>query len=138
MSENKIIRVKDVMKKEFDVVNGLITVAEALRAMKHTETKTLLVDKRNSEDEFGMVLLSDIARKVLAKDKSPDRVNIYEIMTKPVMTVGPEMDIRYCARMFDRFGLSRAPVIEDGLLIGIISFTDMVIKGILNNSNSND
>ncbi|HED17092.1 MAG TPA: CBS domain-containing protein [Gammaproteobacteria bacterium] len=139
MSENKIIRVKDVMKKEFDVVNGLITVAEALRAMKHTETKTLLVDKRNSEDEFGMVLLSDIARKVLARDKSPDRVNIYEIMTKPVMTVDPEMDIRYCARMFDRFGLSRAPVIEDGLLIGIISFTDMVIKGILNsNNNTND
>jgi len=137
MSENKIIRVKDVMKREFDVVNGLITVAEALRAMKHTETKSLLVDKRNSDDEFGIVLLSDIAKKVLAKDKSPDRVNIYEIMTKPVMTVGPDMDIRYCARLFDRFGLSRAPVIEDGLLIGIISFTDMVIKGILN-SNDND
>ncbi len=134
MSENKIIRVKDVMKREFDVVNGLITVAEALRAMKHTETKSLLVNKRNSDDEFGIVLLSDIAKKVLAKDKSPDRVNIYEIMTKPVMTVDPDMDIRYCARLFDRFGLSRAPVIEDGMLIGIISFTDMVIKGILNSN----
>jgi len=134
MSENKIIRVKDVMKREFDVVNGLITVAEALRAMKHTETKSLLVNKRNSDDEFGIVLLSDIAKKVLAKDKSPERVNIYEIMTKPVMTVDPDMDIRYCARLFDRFGLSRAPVIEDGMLIGIISFTDMVIKGILNSN----
>jgi len=134
MSKNKIIRVKDVMKREFDVVNGLITVAEALRAMKHTETKSLLVNKRNSDDEFGIVLLSDIAKKVLAKDKSPERVNIYEIMTKPVMTVNPDMDIRYCARLFDRFGLSRAPVIEDGMLIGIISFTDMVIKGILNSN----
>jgi len=137
MSEQKIIRVKDVMKKEFDVVDGLITVAEALRTMKHTDTKTLLVNKRNSEDEFGMVLLSDIARKVLAKDKSPERINIYEIMTKPVLSVDPGMDIRYCARLFDRYGLSRAPVIEDGMLIGIISFTDMVIKGILN-SNDND
>jgi len=134
MSGNKVIRVKDVMKREFDVVNGLITVAEALRAMKHTETKSLLVDKRNKNDEFGMVLLSDIAKKVLAKDKSPERVNIYEIMTKPVITVDPDMDIRYCARLFDRFGLSRAPVIEDGLLIGIISFTDMVVKGILNSN----
>ncbi len=134
MSERKIIRVKDVMKSEFDVVDGLITVAEALRAMKHTDTKSLLVDKRNPEDEFGMVLLSDIARKVLAKDKNPERVNIYEIMTKPVMTVDPDMDIRYCARLFDRFSLSRAPVIEDGMLIGIISFTDMVLKGVLDNN----
>ena len=134
MNERKIIRVRDVMKSEFDVVDGLITVAEALRAMKHTDTKLLLVDKRNPEDEFGMVLLSDIARKVLAKDKSPERVNIYEIMTKPVMTVDPGMDIRYCARLFDRFGLSRAPVIEDGMLIGIISFTDMVLKGVLDNN----
>lgn len=134
MSERKIIRVRDVMKTEFDVVDGLITVAEALRAMKHTDTKSLFVDKRNPEDEFGMVLLSDIARKVLAKDKNPERVNIYEIMTKPVMTVDPNMDIRYCARLFDRFHLSRAPVIEDGMLIGIISFTDMVLKGVLDNN----
>ena len=51
-------------------------------------------------DEYGMVLLSDIAKQVLAKDRSPKRVNIYEIMAKPVLSVQPDMDIRYCARMF--------------------------------------
>ena len=39
------------------------------------------------------------------------------------------MDIRYCARLFEQFGLSRAPVLEDGRLIGIVSFTDMVLHG---------
>ena len=86
-----------------------------------------MIDKRHDDDEYGMVLLSDIARNVLAKDKSPDRMNVYEIMTKPVLPVDPDMDIRYCARYFDRFGLSRAPVIEGGKVIGIVSYTDMVM-----------
>lgn len=134
MNDQKITRVRDVMKTEFDVVDGLMSVAEALRTMKHTDTKSLIVDKRHKDDEFGIVMLSDIARKVLAKDKSPERINIYEIMTKPVLAVAPDMDIRYCARLFDRFVLSRAPVIEDSMLIGIVSFTDMVLKGIVTNN----
>jgi predicted transcriptional regulator len=77
-----------------------------------------------------MVMLSDIAKQVLAIDRAPDRVNIYEIMSKPVITVNPKMDIRYCARLFARFDLSRAPVVENREVIGIISYTDMVVKGL--------
>ncbi len=98
--------------------------------MKHVETKALIVNKRHEHDEYGIVLLSDIARHVLAKDRAPERVNVYEIMSKPVMAVDPQMDIRYCARLFDKFGLSRAPVIENGSVIGIVSYTDMVLKGL--------
>lgn len=129
MSKNEVIRVRDVMKKKFDLVEGLTTVAEALRTMKHVDTKCLLVNKRHDNDEYGIVLISDIARSVLAVDRAPDRVNIYEIMSKPVVTVDPDMDIRYCARMFDKFGLSRAPVVEHKELIGIVSYTDMVLQG---------
>jgi predicted transcriptional regulator len=131
-SERKIIRVRDVMKENFDMVDGRITVMDALRTMKHVETKTLLVNKRNDDDEYGMVLLSDIAKLVLAKDRSPDRVNVYEIMAKPLLSVDPDMDIRYCARFFENFGMSRAPVVEHRKIIGIISFTDMVLKGLVN------
>ena len=130
-SDKRIIRVRDVMKAEFDMVDGRITVAEALETMKHVETKTLIVDKRNDDDEYGMVLISDIAKRVLGEDRSPSRVNVYEVMSKPLMTINPNMDIRYCARFLERFGLSRAPVIEDGKVIGIISFTDLVLKGLV-------
>jgi len=130
-SEREIIRVRDVMKTEFDMIDGRVTVMEALRTMRHVETKSLIVDKRNDDDEYGMVLISDIAKKVLAKDRSPDRVNVYEIMAKPLLPVDPDMDIRYCARYFENFNLSRAPVVEHRKVIGIISFTDMVIKGLV-------
>jgi len=131
-SEREIIRVRDVMKTNFDMIDGRVTVMEALRTMKHVETKALVVDKRNENDEYGMVLISDIAKLVLAKDRSPDRVNVYEIMAKPLLPVDPDMDIRYCARYFENFSLSRAPVVENKKVIGIISFTDMVLKGLVN------
>jgi len=131
MSERKVIRVRHVMKAQYDMVDGMTTVKDALAKMSHVETKCLIVDKRHADDEYGIVLISDIAKYVLAMDRAPERVNVYEVMTKPVIAVDPEMDIRYCARLFDKFGLSRAPVIEGGKLIGIVSFTDMVLHGMV-------
>jgi CBS domain-containing protein len=131
MSEKMLVRVRDVMKPHFDMVEGMATVAEALDTMQHVDTKSLIVKKRHDNDEIGMVLLSDIARQVLAQDRAPDRVNIYEVMSKPVITVHPDMDIRYCARLFGRFDLSRAPVVENREVIGIVSLTDLVMKGMV-------
>ncbi len=131
MSTPNIVRVRDVMRTEFDRVDGMITVADALKCIQFKDTRTLIVNKRNADDEFGMVLLSDIARYVLAKDRAPERVNIYEIMIKPVITVSPDMDIRYCARLFDRFHVSRTPVVENDEVIGIVGFTDMVVSGMI-------
>lgn len=130
MKERKVIHVSEVMKKDFDVVDGLMSVSDAVATMKHVDTKCVIINKRHDDDAFGMVLISDIARQVLAKDRAPERVNVYEIMTKPVMTVAPDMDIRYCARLFERFGLSRAPVEQEGKIIGVVSLTDMVLNGL--------
>ena len=131
MTQKTIVRVRDVMKPSFDVIDGMTTVAEALKKMKHVETKTLIVDKRNEDDEYGVVLISDIAKQVLAKDRAPERVNVYEVMAKPAISVDPDMDIRYCARLFEKFGLSRAPVVENKKMVGIVSFTDMVLRGMV-------
>nr|VFJ63797.1 MAG: CBS domain-containing protein [Candidatus Kentron sp. DK]VFJ66530.1 MAG: CBS domain-containing protein [Candidatus Kentron sp. DK] len=133
MKERKILRVKHVMKRKFDTVSGMTTIKEALEMMQHVETKCLIVEKRHEDDEYGILLLSDIARRVVAVDRAPERVNVYEVMQKPVVSVDPNMDIRYCARLFDRFGISRTPVIEDGEVVGIISYTDVVIAAVAPN-----
>ena len=125
----KKVTVREVMKDNFDMVDGMMTVLEAMKAMQHRNNKSLIVDKRDEHDEYGMVLISDVATKVLAVDRAPERVNVYEVMTKPILTIDPEMDIRYAARLFHRFGLSRTPVVEDGKVVGIVSYTDMVLKG---------
>ena len=130
MNDTHPVQTRNVMYGKFLEIDGLATVAEAITAMKENNTQVIIVKKRNEHDEYGIVLLADIAKKVLARDQSPDRVNIYEIMSKPVIGVDPDMDVRYCARMFERFGLSVAPVIENKKVIGIVSYRDLVFKGL--------
>ncbi len=130
-NKKKIIRVGDVMKRDVDIMDGMLTVTEAVRSMKYPATRTIIVDKRNEDDEYGAVMFRDMARRVLARNLSPDRVNIYEIMSKPIISVDARMDIRYCTRLFHRFGLSRAPVVEDGKIIGLVSYTDIVLNGLI-------
>jgi len=129
MSPTKVTRVREVMTDKYQMVDGLTTVCDAISLMKESGAVALLVDKRHADDEYGIVLLSDIARHVLAANRAPDRVNIYEIMSKPVIAVHPDMDIRYCARLFDKFGIAYAPVLEGGNLSGLVTYADLVLKG---------
>lgn len=130
MSKKEIVRVRDVMRPDVDIVDGMTTVQDALKDMKHLKNKMLIIDKRHEDDEYGVVMISDIAYHVLARNKAPERTNVYEIMSKPVVSVDADMDIRYCARLFERLKLSRAPVIENGKLVGVVSLTRMVLEGV--------
>ena len=128
--QKKIIKARDIMHEQHLELDGMATVKEALDAMKAENATVIIVNKRHEHDAFGIVLLPDIAKKVLARDRAPNRVNVYEIMSKPVLSLDPDMDVRYCARMFDRFGLSNVPVIEDGQVIGIVSYSELVFRGL--------
>lgn len=126
----KVIKARDVMHEKHLEMDGMATVSEALAAMKAEKADVVIINKRDEHDSLGMLLLSDIAKKVLAKDKAAERVNIYEIMSKPVIPVEPDMDVRHVARMFDSFGLSKAPVVENGQVIGIVSYNELVFDGL--------
>lgn len=125
----RITRVRDVMKSGVDIVDGMMTVSTALRRLQHPENRALFVAKRHEDDEYGVVMFRDIAREIIGKGLNPDRVNVYEIMSKPVIAVDPGMNVRYCIALMDRFGLSRVPVIDDGTISGIVSYSDIVLKG---------
>jgi CBS domain-containing protein len=130
IENNKLIRVKDVMKTDFGTIDGIETVSDALKKMKMLKTAVLIVNKRNDNDEYGMITSGDIARHVLARDRAPDRVNVYEIMSKPVISVHPDMDIRYCSRLFANYNLVRAPVLENNKVIGMVSPNSLVLDGL--------
>jgi len=127
--EITVIRVHQVMKTGIDIVDGMMTVSDVLEFLKYPETRTIIVNKRHPDDEYGIVMFSDIARKVMGAGRSPDRVNIYEIMTKPIISVHPSMDVRYCVNLLGQFGLSRVPVVDGGQIVGLVSYSDIVLKG---------
>ena len=130
MRKKKRICVKDVMKPNFGSVDGSMTIIEALNEMKRLQTAVLVVNKRDEDDEYGLLLVSDIAREVLAKDRAASRVNIYEIMTKPAVCVDPGMDIRYCSRLMSSFDLTRVLVVKDDAVLGTVSPRALVLDGL--------
>jgi CBS domain-containing protein len=130
MKSKKRICVKDVMKTNLGTINGKATVMDALNEMKRLQTAVLIVNKKHEHDEYGLILVSDIARRVLAKDKAPSRMNVYEIMTKPAVCVNPDMDIRYCSRLMSSLNLTRVLVVKDSELLGTVSPRALVLEGL--------
>ena len=130
MSDTKRIQAQEVMEQDFVMVDGMTTVTEAVELMRQNSANHLIINRRTKHDEYGIVVPSDIATRVLAQNRSADRVNVYEIMSKPVLFIRPEMDIRYCARFFGRFGISAAPVNSRGRIQGLVSYQHLVLKGI--------
>jgi predicted transcriptional regulator len=124
---HKLVQVKDAMTTNtYQFADGMITVTEGIKLAKEHNVNALIINKRNDNDEYGLVMLADIAKEVIAKDRSPDRVNLYEIMAKPLLSVPPTMDVRYCARLFERFSVHSAPVVENNQIIGMVDYIQMV------------
>ena len=130
MTSKDRISVKAVMKSEFGTIDRNVTIKDALDEMKRLQTAVLVVNKRDEDDEYGLLLVSDIARMVLAKDRAASRVNVYEIMTKPAVCVDPDMDIRYCSRLMATFDLTRVLVVKDDVLLGTVSPRALVVDGL--------
>ncbi len=122
-----IIRARDVMRKGIVSIDGMATAKEAAAEMRSEKVFSLLVKKRHVDDAWGIVVVQDFIKGVIIASRSPSAVHVYEIMTKPVITVPADMDIRYVARLIYRAGIRRAPVEDGGELIGMISLSSLIL-----------
>lgn len=122
--------VRDCMRTDVTEVDGQLDILSALKIMKKVGATSLIVKRRDESDEYGMLLFSDVAKKVIAENRSPERVNVYEVMAKPVLTVRPDMKVRYCARLFENCGISHAPVVENDKIVGLVSHYRLVLYGL--------
>ncbi len=122
-----IIRARDVMQKEITSIDGMATAKEAAAKMRSEQVRCLLVRKRHADDAWGIVVVQDFIKGVIMAGRSPAEVNVYEIMTKPVITVPADMDIRYVARLIYQAGIRRAPVEEGGEIVGVISLSSLIL-----------
>ncbi len=128
MNSAPFVSVREVMTPAPEIVDGLATVREAIDRMRDKGVSSVVVDRRERGDEYGLVVIHDVAEHIVDRNRSPDRTNVYEIMSKPVVSVDADMNIKYAARLLYRFGLSRAIVIEDGDLVGLVTLRDLVMR----------
>ncbi len=117
---------KDLMTTNVVTIDGNATVREAIDLMKSEGVRCLIVERRDQDDAYGIVTQRDVIYDVVAWQRDPEEVQVHEIMTKPLVVVNKDLDIRHVARLMANVGLSRAPVIFDGKLQGIVSVSDII------------
>ena len=118
--------VKEIMKTEVVTVSPLATVREAMAVMSEHKVKSLVVERRDDSDAYGLLTYTAILRTIVAEEGDIDLVNVYDVCSKPVITVPPGMDVRYVARLMAKHRLGRLVVLESGNMVGIITMNDIV------------
>jgi len=121
-------RARDIMATDVVMVDGSATAAEAVELMKAKQVRALIVDRRSDDDAYGIVTQRDVVYRVVAEGQDPRTVRVYEIMSKPLVVVNPDLDVKYVARLMAQRGLSRAPLLAEQKLQGVVSISDIVMK----------
>ena len=121
------MKVTDIMSKKVITIRGFATVANAVKLMQDNGLTSLIVDRLDESDSYGIVTETDIIYKVAAKGHDPEQVRVCEIMTKPCIVVNPDLSTKSVAQLFANTGIRRAPIIRDKLL-GVVSINDLLLK----------
>lgn len=120
-------KASDIMTKDVVTIRSSATVAEAISLMQARGWRSLIVDRDDEQDAYGIITETDIAYKATAAGNDPQQILVRDVMTKPCIVVNPDLSVENVARLFANNRLLRAPVIR-GELLGIISLSDIMVK----------
>lgn len=119
-----MLKVEDVMVEQVVTIEASKNAREAVRLMNKHEIGCLVVTMK--EKPVGIVTERDFLKRVLAKSKNPQNVKIREIMSAPLMTAEPDMDVEDATKFMFRMNIKKLPIIKGQKLVGLVTFTDLV------------
>ena len=106
------------------VASSSTTVLEAAKLMSEANVGSVVV--REEGQVLGIFTERDLLRRVVAHKKDPSQIQLQEVMSSPVKICRLNDDIRDCAEELTRTHIRHLAVIEDGALVGLISFRDVL------------
>lgn len=116
---------KDLMHKDVKTVDEMTSVEDAVRMMLDSNVSSLVVEPNDDNDAFGIVTRKDFVEAFMSGVEAARVMLVEEIMTKPVITVHPDLAISQCYQMMRLMGVRRVPVVDGKDLVGIFSSTDL-------------
>lgn len=125
MTVDQILKAKG--RNVYSVLSN-ITVYEALKVMGEKNIGAILIIDDNNLK--GILSERDYARKIVLKDKSSKETFVHEIMESNVFSVKLTDNLEDCMELMSEKRIRHLPVLEDGIVVGIISISD-VVKAII-------
>ena len=127
MTSNINARVEDYMTRSYHTIDRDATVHDAIALLNEHNLNALIVDRLDQDDEVGLLTVSDIAREVMGKHRPPKRTYVFEVMSKPVVSIPPRMRVVYATRLLASLDLSQAVVTDENRNpVGLVNRRDLV------------
>jgi CBS domain-containing protein len=120
---SKDVLVKEVMKTKPVIVQPFTTVLEAARIMKKNKIGNVIISEINHP--IGILTESDIIKKVVCEGKNAQDVLVEEVMSSPIVITEPYISLREALKIMGKCNIRRLPVVENNLLVGIITQRDI-------------
>lgn len=117
--------VGDLMHADVRTVAEATPLTDAARLMYDLHVSSLIVDQENVRDAFGILTRKDIVEALSSDLPGSDMLLVRDVMTKPAITVPPELAVAHCIRLMRMAGVRRVPVVKNGELVGILSNSDL-------------
>lgn len=124
--------VKDVMVRDVVTISPFAKLREALSLMKRHKLKSLVVEKQNTGDAWGMITYTNILKTVIAEDGDIDLLNVYDVCVKPALSVGESLGIKHVAALMAQNRIKRLLVLQDNDLLGFVAMDD-IMEALLSN-----
>lgn len=118
--------VKDIMRKEVVMVKPFASLRDAMKLMREHDVKSLIMDKRNPHDAYGILTYTTLLKTIVAEDGDIDLINVFDVAAKPVLTVSRELEVKHVALLMVNQGIRRVAVTLNNELEGIITMDDIV------------
>ena len=124
----KLVTVQEIMipRKDIIMISSLESVRNCLQIMQDRKVKSIIVEKDNPHDAYGIVTYTNILHAIFSQDGDMDLLNVYDIATKPIIQVSADLNIKYAAQMMLNNNVNRLIVTDNGNLLGLLSMNDIV------------
>ena len=120
------MQVKDIMSRPIITEDEETLVTKIAEDMEELGIGSVVITKEG--EPTGIITERDIALKVLLKNRRASEVKAKEIMSSPLVTIKPEASVEEACKLAARKHVKRLPVVENGVLVGIISIRDLLTR----------
>lgn len=120
------MKVKEMMSRPIITEDGDTIVTKIAEDMDELGVGSVVITSEGKP--AGIITERDIALKVLLKDRRASEVKAKEIMAFPLVTIEPETSVDEACKLAARKRIKRLPVVENGMLVGIVSIRDLLTR----------
>jgi CBS domain-containing protein len=107
-------------------ISGDATVFDAVKTMVEANVGAILVTGDNPDSIEGIFTERDYLRRIAVEGRTSRETLVRDVMTSPVLVVGPETTVEEAMALMTDRRIRHAPVVEEDRLVGMVSIGDLV------------